>query len=49
MDKIITSIQTAAIILLFLLGLGIGAVAGHFHGKAETLDKFVLATASMMK
>ena len=29
------------ITLIFTIGICLGSFAGHFHGKAETLDKLV--------
>lgn len=29
------------ITLIFAIGLCVGVFAGHFHGKAETLDKLI--------
>lgn len=33
-------------LVILLIGFGIGAVAGHYHGKAETLERFTLVMSN---
>jgi len=42
-------IKTSVILVLaILLGMALGGLAGHFHGKAVTLEKMVISTQSIM-
>lgn len=41
--------KTFISVLLLCLGFAAGCIAGHFHGKAETLERFTLVTTEAMR
>ncbi len=40
--------KTITTTLALILGLAIGALAGHFHGKAQVLERMVMQTTDAM-
>ena len=40
--------KTITATLALILGLAIGALAGHFHGKAQVLERMVMQTTDAM-
>jgi hypothetical protein len=49
MQELIQLISRMIFAGMFIIGFAAGVLAGHFHGKAETLERFVLTTQTAME